>query len=249
MLLRPYLPIVRGSTRAWLLAAAAGLLLCAGLSALLRPADPAMPEASRVDRGPAQIPTPSAPVAAAPVAPSAMADLSGLILRGVMGGAATGAIIVEFPGGRQARFPVGREIVPGVTLKAVEPQSALLSSQSGDRRLTLPGADLAGLATAPVKAPAAPDIARQTIAFRTGLAPRKRADGRITGFAIRPDADLPIFAKAGLRPGDVVIAVNGRAFASESEVDKLANEFRISPTVALEYERDGKRSELRVNIQ
>lgn len=247
MLSRPHLPKVRGSSRAWLLAGTAGLLLAAGLPALLPSTAPPMPETSGIDRAPAQTPPPPAsPPAAAPVS----ADISGLTLRGVMGGASTGAAIVEFPGGRQARFPVGREIVPGVSLKAIEPQSALLSSQDGDRRLTLPGADLAGLAAAaPTKETAAPDIARQTIAFRTSLAPHKRKDGKIIGFAIRPDADLPILAKAGLKPGDVVIAINGRAFATEAEVDKLANEIRISPTVVLEYERNGRRSETRIDTR
>lgn len=246
----PHLAVARGSTREWLIAGVAGLLLSAGLVTLLRPAAP-MPENDPLTAGPAPI---APPMASSPPPPSAAApapaDISGLILRGVMGGAETGAIIVEFPGGRQARFAVGREVVPGITLKAVEPQSALLSGPGGELRLALPGADLAGRATAaPTRSAAAPDIARQTTAFRTGLAPRKREDGRITGFTIRPDTDLPAFAKAGLKPGDVVIAINGRAFASEAEVDKLANEIRISPTVVFEYERDGKRAEARLNAQ
>lgn len=167
-----------------------------------------------------------------------------------MGGAENGAIIVEFPGGRQASFPVGRQILPGVTLKAIEPQSALLSGSGGDVRLSLPGAELSGLATAKPSGPATgTDRTLQTTQFRTGLQPRKRADGRINGFVIRPGSDMPTFAKAGLKPGDVVIAVNGRPFKSEAEVDKLSNEISISPTIVFEYERAGKRSEARLQTQ
>lgn len=250
----PHLPAIQGSVKEWSIAIGGGLLFSAALVALLAPSEPDgadMEIAAAADPAPRQeappIPSSSAPLQPIATPSRPTASVSGLILRGVMGGAENGSVIVEFPGGRQASFPVGREILPGVRLKAIEPQSALLSSQGNDIRLSLPGAELSGLASAtPAKAAAGPDPARQTIQFRTGLQTRKRKDGRITGFVIRAGSDMPAFEKAGLKPGDVVIAVNGRAFASEAEVNKLANEIRISPTVVFEYERNGKRTEARL---
>lgn len=254
----PYLPAVEGSAREWGLAIGGGVLLSVTLVMLLKPSESDGGSAGTgvmVSTQPVEtarqetFPTPStAPSETPPATPSpALANISGLILRGVMGASGTGSAIIEFPGGRQANFPVGRDVLPGITLKAIEPQSALFSGPGGDVRLALPGAELSGLASrAPVGAKEISDPTRQTIQFRTGLQARKQADGRITGFIIRPGSDMPAFAKAGLKPGDIVIGVNGRAFASEAEVNKLANEISISSTTVFEYERNGKRSEARL---
>jgi len=252
----PSLPAVQGSAREWILAVGGGLALSTGIVALLRPSAPAGVETTAATAAaptaPPQSPPPASADVQAPPASSPAADISGLILRGVMGAAATGSAIIEFPGGRQARFPVGREVVPGVVLKAIEPQSALLSSNGSDVRLALPGADVASLAPAAAAkdmATSTADPLKQTIEFRAGLQARKRRDGRITGFVIQPDSNMPAFAKAGLKPGDVVVTVNGRAFASEAEVDKLANEIKISRTVVFGYERNGKISEARLSVK
>ncbi|SNS09259.1 general secretion pathway protein C [Sphingomonas laterariae] len=238
----------RGSTREWLIAAAGGIVLSAGLVALLRPAAPEEPTeltSAPAASSPAEAPAaPPPPATAVPAMPTA--DTSGLILRGIMGAAETGAAIIEFPGGRQGRFIVGRDVLPGVKLAAIEAQSVLLSNNGADVRIAFPGAEVASLTRTAQRASRAP-AGDQTVAFRTGLAPRKREDGRITGFTIRAGTEMPAFAKAGLQPGDVVIGINGRAFASENEVNKLANEIAISPTIVFEYERNGRRSEARLD--
>ncbi|WP_380877463.1 hypothetical protein ACFB49_12930 [Sphingomonas sp. DBB INV C78] len=252
----PALPAIagrrpNGSAREWIIAAAGGIVLSAGLVALLRPAAPdesaALTEAPAPDS--AIMAPPAPPPPPTPVAPQAQpaGDISGLVLRGVMGAADIGAVIVEFPGGRQGSFAVGRDVLPGVKLTAIEPQSAVFSANGSEVRIAFPGAEIASLARpTPAKRTAASST-DQTIAFRTGLTARKRDDGRITGFAIRPGVDMPAFAKAGLKPGDVVTGINGRAFASEDEVNKLAGEIAISSTVVFEYERNGKRAEARMD--
>ncbi|WP_107395534.1 type II secretion system protein N [Sphingomonas fennica] len=241
----------QGSAREWMIAIGAGLLLSAGLVALIRPAPPegdsgeaAVSAPSPITAEPQTPPPPAMPEPQpAPAAPSA--NISGLILRGVMGPSATGAAIIEFPGGRQGRFVVGREVLPGVVVKAIEPQSILLSANGTESRLALPGADIASLG-GPARPAAPPDLASQTNAFRTGLTPVKRADGRVTGFTIREGVNMPAFAGAGLRPGDVIVGVNGRAFASEDEVNKLANEIAISPMVTFKYRRNNRTMEARL---
>jgi general secretion pathway protein C len=80
---------------------------------------------------------------------------------------------------------------------------------------------------------------RETVDYRLGLQP-VRSEGRINGFAIRPDAVLPQLQQAGLRPGDVILAVNGQAFQSEEKVLELSNEIATSRTSEFEFIRQGK---------
>lgn len=95
---------------------------------------------------PATVPVPPpapvvpAPVIAAPpvaVAPAA-ASPQGFVLKGVFGGGPRGgSAIVMVPGGQQRRVPIGREIAPGVTLKAVGLSYAVITGANGDQRLEL----------------------------------------------------------------------------------------------------------------
>jgi general secretion pathway protein C len=80
---------------------------------------------------------------------------------------------------------------------------------------------------------------RETLEFRTGLAPRKE-NGRITGFAVRPGARLGVLQRAGLQPGDVIVAVNGQAFESEEKVLELSGELAGSYEAEIDYLRGGK---------
>jgi general secretion pathway protein C len=83
--------------------------------------------------------------------------------------------------------------------------------------------------------------------FRTALAPR-RSGGRVTGFTIRPGANIPILARAGMQPGDVLVAVNGQAFESEEKVLELASEIAGSYTADFEFERGGQRMRRSIEI-
>ena len=56
--------------------------------------------------------------------------------------------------------------------------------------------------------------------YRLGLAPR-RAGGRVTGFTVRSNVEMPALARAGIRPGDVIVGVNGSVF-DEERMQELA---------------------------
>ncbi|HET9428833.1 MAG TPA: type II secretion system protein N [Allosphingosinicella sp.] len=192
----------------------------------------------------AQPPDP-APLATAPLAPPAPApDLSGLRLHGLT---ATGAIIATAGGQRLVRL--GREVVAGVTLTEVRQHHAVLSTSAGLFELGLLGGPhaaavtaVATAAAAPANISPAPAAARQTevLQYRLGLAPR-RGDGRITGFAVRPGAEMPLLRRAGLQAGDVLIGVNGQTFDSEEKVLELASEIAGAYTAEFEFERNGRR--------
>lgn len=193
---------------------------------------------------------PPLPVSAVPVA-----SVDGLILYGIGGGGPRGrAALLGTAGGGQRMVPAGKEYRPGLRVRQVGADYVLLASAAGDTRLELnrygpPVEARAGptrtLAAAP---PAAPTGSAEVLKLRLGLAPRK-SGGRITGFTLRRGADLPLLQRAGLRAGDVLVAVNGQAFESEEKVLELPKEIAGSYTAEFEYERGGKRmkSKLEVN--
>ena len=84
-------------------------------------------------------PTVAAPPAVTPpVAPGPAASADGVVLKGVLGGGPRGgSAILLLPSGVQRRVPIGREVMPGVTLKAVGIGHAVLVGADGEKRIEL----------------------------------------------------------------------------------------------------------------
>jgi hypothetical protein len=89
------------------------------------------PEQAAAYAAPVQPTVVSAPVAVAPAAAAPATDASQLRLFGLL---SRGAVI-GMADGTQRFVPVGREIVPGVTLHAVDVHHAILATPSGEVRL------------------------------------------------------------------------------------------------------------------
>lgn len=197
------------------------------------PVNPAPP--APVPAAPVQV-----PVAAAPTpAPVPVADTSQLRLHGLL---ASGAVISTGNGG-QRLVPVGREALPGLTLVRVEQNHAIFQSAGGEVRLGFDGialADPSAAAAAPAPAAAGPAGQREeTLRYRLGLAPRM-AGGRVAGYTVRANVEMPALARAGIRPGDVIVAVNGASF-DEERLQELAWTIANSAEARFEVERDGRR--------
>ena len=216
---------------------AGGALAATGLLALLLVrTDPAGPRLPPPAPAPAPIPAPS-PVPAVPAPPNA----DGLRLFGLLGRGA----VIALPDGRQSFFAIDREVRPGLKIARIEQNHVVLASAGGEVRLGFDGAT--PVEPAPISAGAAAppsdgaDRRRdEAMAYRFGLAAR-RANGRITGYALRPEASLPLLRRAGLRPGDVIVAVNGQTFDSDEKVLELPGEIAGSFTAEFEFERGGRR--------
>jgi general secretion pathway protein C len=192
---------------------------------------------------------PSRPIEASPsVTPAA--PLDGLVLRGVFfAGPGDSSVILGSADGRDRVITIGREFRPGARLKEVGPSFAVIATQAGDLRLELGRSGSTASVSSPASDPKISGEGRSagpvspyhdTVAYRTGLQP-VISDGRIQGFAIKPNAVLPQLQQAGLQQGDILVAVNERAFDSEEKVLELSNEIATSRTAGFEFIRNGKK--------
>jgi hypothetical protein len=118
------------------------------------PAEPVQPDAVAATQAtgqPAAYATPmpppiaTAPVVVATVAVAPVTDVSQLRLFGLL---SRGAVI-GMADGTQRFIPIGREIVPGVTLRGVEVHHAILATGSGEVRLGFDGVAQPQVAAAP----------------------------------------------------------------------------------------------------
>lgn len=216
------------SRRARRLLLAAGLLLIPVLLFLLLRGGPPPPAPTPPPAPPA--PQPLAPAPPAP-APAPAPDLSGLTLHGLL---ASGAI-VGFADGSQRLVLIGREALSGLTLRRIEQAEAVFASPAGEIRLGFDGPTQASASGAPART----SPRDESLPYRLGLAPR-RTGGRVTGFTVRPNASLPALERAGIRPGDVIVAVNGSAFDEERMLE-LPWQIANSTRTLFEVERGGRR--------
>lgn len=183
-------------------------------------------------------PMPVAPPVAAPAPP---ADFSQLKLHGLL---ASGAVI-GYANGGQRLVQIGRDALPGLTLVRVEQNHAIFRTPGGEMRL---GFDGVAAAQPGAAAPAAPVPAgeagqrEETLRYRLGLAPRM-ANGRVSGYTVRPNVEMPALARAGIRPGDVIVSVNGSNL-DEERLQELAWNIANSGQTRFEVERDGRRIQL-----
>lgn len=182
-------------------------------------------------------PPPPPVVATAPaMVVAATADLSQLRLFGVLGSGA----VIGMADGTQRFVPLGRDVLPGVSLRRVELHHAVLATASGEARLGFDGVAQAQ----PAAAPAPVETARRddTLRYRLGLAPRQ-VNGRISGYAVRPGASLPALEQAGIRPGDLILSVNGSELDAE-RLEELSWQIANSTRIEFEVERGGRRLRL-----
>jgi type II secretory pathway component PulC len=197
-----------------------------GAAAAPSPPAPAMPIPQ--ENAPPSVPPPSA---------------AGLRLHGLLGRGA----ILALADGRQRFVAIGREAAPGLRVARIESQAVILASAGGELRLGFDSAALVqGADSAPTTTAAAPGseamLRDETLRYRLGLTPR-RGDGRTPGFVVRPGVSLPALERAGLRPGDVILSVNGSGFDEERMLE-LAWEMANSPRTEFVVERHGRRVRL-----
>ena len=183
---------------------------------------------------------------AEPPPPEQVPDVSGLVLRGVLLRPGAAAAIIGEADGRQRLVRVGALVAPGVRLAEVTPRSVVLDTGGVRQDLLL---DL-GVA--------APEAVAEAVRGRAALlgsandwrlAVRAvREDGRISGWEVRDSAVVPLLAEAGLRPGDVLLAVNDMELFSEEKLMDVPAELAGAAEARLFFRRGDTREQAQVRL-
>ncbi len=210
-------------------------------SALMRGFDP-------FNRTPPQIMAEAGPV-------ETITDLP-LTVYGIRYNAATGAgtAIIADNDGEQNIFRIGEEVSPGVTLSALEFDHVVLSRGGARELLYLDQSQPAPSIQPSVRPSLRPEPAggeaqsRMTASeLRAGVsfAPSGQG-GNFAGMAVSPAGDGSVFRAAGLRDGDIVVAMGGQRISSPAQAAQLSGAFTPGSQVSLTVRRDGR--EVPVNI-
>ncbi len=166
------------------------------------------------------------------------------------GGAGGGSAIIGLADGRQVSVGVGEEVEPGLVLQSVGPDHVTLARGTSISRLIFsdtpvgaappppppPGPQTVTPVPVPPAAAAAVEPAR--LVAQAGLRPRMRG-ARLDGFTVSDGGDPAVLRAAGLRPGDVILAVNGQALDSLDRLTALRGQLAGSDSADIRFERDG----------
>jgi general secretion pathway protein C len=74
------------------------------------------------------------------------------------------------------------------------------------------------------------------------------AAGKLRGFRAYPGRNRQIFNKLGLKPGDLVTAINGTALDDPQRSQEVFNTIQTSDHVSVTIERAGQKQEISLNI-
>jgi len=168
------------------------------------------------------------------------------------------AIISE--GGPSKVYGVG-ENVNGATLHSVYLDHVILDRAGTLETLLLPRL-LASAARAPGRRAvnpntvAAVDNIRHMVEKDPGLldqvmrtvASYDNAAGKLRGFRAYPGRNRAIFAKLGLKPGDLVTAINGQPLDDPQHSQEVFNTIQSADSVTVTIERGGQKEDLSLNI-
>ena len=165
-------------------------------------------------------------------------------------GAGGGSAIIGLADGRQVSVAVGETVEPGLTLHSVGPDHVVLARGGSLSRLIFtdlpvgaappppppPGPQTVTPAPAPVAVGRAVDPAR--LMAEASLRPRMQGL-RLNGFAIGDGVDASVLDAAGLRPGDVILAVNGVKLDNPARIAALRGQLANAASAEIRFERDG----------
>lgn len=168
------------------------------------------------------------------------------------GGPGEGAAILGLADGRQLAVAVGEEIEPGLVLQSVEADHVVLARGGALSRLEFGEAPMGaaspppppteaqvvtpeGLAPPSAQAPAL-DAASLTAAG--AVRPRMRGLA-VTGFVLGEPAASGPLAAVGLRPGDVITAIDDIELTSPGRLAEARTRLTRNQSATLRFERDG----------
>lgn len=172
--------------------------------------------------------------------------------------------LIAIQGGEEKAYAVGDDITRGVTLQAIFPDRVILSRNGRLETLSLerdkPSTG-SGLASAPVAEVAPATSAAAPLAqIRQEILqdPAKASEyvrvqpatvaGQLKGYRIYPGRDRAAFSAAGLRPGDLVTAVNGVQLDDPAKALQLLTDLSQAGQVNLVIERGGQPENISISF-
>lgn len=73
-------------------------------------------------------------------------------------------------------------------------------------------------------------------------------NGQLTGFRVSPGKDRALFARAGLRPGDVVTAVNGMQLSDATQMGQVFQQLKSAQQLQVTINRGGREQQLELKL-
>lgn len=155
-----------------------------------------------------------------------------------------GSAIIAGEDGAQASYAVGEEIVPGVTLRAVRFDHVVIERGGASEQLYIDQSGDAATADAPPEAAPSPPAAGQLAAQMTpqgvleavSFVPRTE-NGGVTGVVVNARGSGELFARAGFRPGDIIVQMNGAPIRSMGDIQALQSAITPGARISLMVER------------
>jgi general secretion pathway protein C len=157
-------------------------------------------------------------------------------------------------------YPVGASLPGGARLHSVLPDRVLLDRGGTIESLSLPRHTAAGAVSTPptpfAVPTAAPSLERMQQAIRDNpgvigevLRPQAvLADGRQRGYRVYPGPNQAAFNRLGLRPGDLVTAINGTTLDDPSRGGEIFSTLSSVAEARVTVIRNGAQQELLLNL-
>ena len=169
--------------------------------------------------------------------------------------------LINTGGDNEAPFSVGMEVVRGVTLEKIFADRVILMRQGRPETLRL---EKDAPATA-VAAAASPDLGDAVVLPQlssvrdqilqdptqagTYLRVQPSAPGgNMQGYRIYPGRDRALFNAAGLKPGDLVKAINGTELNDASKALQMLTDLSTASSVSLTIERSGHTQNVTISL-
>jgi general secretion pathway protein C len=182
--------------------------------------------------------------------------------------ASKGAAIIGTTGGKQDYFKVGATVMNGVTLQGVFNDRVVLSRNGRSEVLPFPRSPTSGTQASSARSSRSVSNSRQTSAANTSalrgyrevfqkeplkifehvrFVPVRSRDG-LKGYRVLPQKNRQLYNQLGIRPSDLVTAVNGVTLSNDREAMKLMQTLQDATTLQVEIVRKGQPQSLTFNL-
>lgn len=184
----------------------------------------------------------------AEMAPETTLNLKVFGMRADLGGESSSAII-QTPDGKQSSYYLGDEIIPGVTLEAVEIDYVILNRGGTLERLSRQGKS-EGESGAAVVQVNVDTLSFEAKGFINDLRFYPARDGRtVLGYKVRSQRGVSL-ANYGLEKNDIITSINGQDLAQKQvNLPALFKNLKMARYATIQIIRDDIPMTLQVNLQ